>query len=721
MPPINLSTSSDSSAGDTPIEWSIHLRDAHHARLQHLAESINDTARRARVALSLMLILAIYIGYMVDSVRDEDLLANKFIEWPQLGIEFSAVQTYAIAPAILLYLHAQLLFILSVLARERRRYEFLTAKGSLPQREYGDWLSAFSVVQSAVSGSNAQRALPRTLAWLGVEFVPLALLLIVCVSFVRYQSSLITGIHYAVFVVDLMLVMCINWRIIDWRIADWGIWIIVRCRCDYTKHPKVLERLKAMRRYRRCGQWCRQSQGDRRRRTLLVGSRFCLVMRALYKFLTACMWRIIIWVWRAIIFIYVLIFPVYAYTSLFDWESEDEKRETVADRETLRDVRASGSQRPGADRLLKCSRQRSLVRRYLHLGERPKIEKINLSGKKLRRIVMEGVRLEGIVELRNAELSEACLAEAKLVGRVDFEGAQLKGANLYGVSLREDKGESGEVIFVRARLSEANIGFARLRGADFTDSEAKGAKFVDAILQGAIFRGAELRDADFSRANLQDADFRSSKAERAEFFGADLRGATFFGAELRDADFAAADLTGARLRLANLVEADLTGARLRNADLTGAQLQEVHLGGAQLQGAILGRGRLRCPNVDDAQICGGDFGVGLQCVDLFGVRLEGRDLRWTDLKWADLRGADLGEADLRWADLREANLTAADLRGADLGGTQLRNADLRGAWLQEVHLGGAQLQGAILGGARLQCPSVDDAQICGGGANCGAR
>ena len=51
-----------------------NTREARHARLRSLADSINDTARMARNSLSLLLIVALYLFLTLISSTDENLL-----------------------------------------------------------------------------------------------------------------------------------------------------------------------------------------------------------------------------------------------------------------------------------------------------------------------------------------------------------------------------------------------------------------------------------------------------------------------------------------------------------------------------------------------------------------------------------------------------------------------------------------------------------------------
>ncbi len=80
----------------------------------------------------------------------------------------------------------------------------------------------------------------------------------------------------------------------------------------------------------------------------------------------------------------------------------------------------------------------------------------------------------------------------------------------------ESEGKKGEI----ARLYEANLQKAFLRGANL-----QGAKLFGANLQGAYLSGANLQGADLRGANLQGADLRGANLSRARMIKANLRGA----------------------------------------------------------------------------------------------------------------------------------------------------------------------------------------------------
>lgn len=124
---------------------------------------------------------------------------------------------------------------LSVLARKIGTFEVAlkeefpdTAPPSIQEKveakrkECRDWLSAFAFVQLFRLPSGAPHV-SKVLVWLGVEAVPLILLFVLDLSFVRYQSDLITWEHHIIFVIDLTFLAWFNWQVLTGRF--WVRWI----------------------------------------------------------------------------------------------------------------------------------------------------------------------------------------------------------------------------------------------------------------------------------------------------------------------------------------------------------------------------------------------------------------------------------------------------------------------------------------------------------------
>ena len=107
---------------------------------------------------------------------------------------------------------------------------------------------------------------------------------------------------------------------------------------------------------------------------------------------------------------------------------------------------------------------------------------------------------------------------------------------------------------------------------DWGGANLKGANLWGADLKGANLEGANLWGADLKGANLEGANLWGANLEGANLRGADLWGANMKGANLKGANLKGACLKGAFLEGANLEEANLDGANMRGANLRGANL-----------------------------------------------------------------------------------------------------------------------------------------------------
>ena len=594
------------------------MREAQRARLHRLADSINDTARMARTSLSLVLLVALYLGLTLVASTDENLLLNGQVTLPQAGVGISVEKSYIFAPPIFFYLHIQLLFLLSVLARKVRTFEAalkeefpdallpkLQNKVEVKREECWEWLSAFAFVQLFRRAPGMPHVLKlgaRTFAWFGIEAVPLALLFVIDISFVRYQSAGITWSHHGIFILDLVSIIIFN-RLV-FRRRGWIQW----------KNSPGLPALRFNRR---------------------ISAKSAMVMSA--------------WLWTsvrgmvAICMVLLLIYAAHPPHAANDqrsiWREDDRKfwQAVRCDGENLLDAGPcywwglgcryldvrnkwllSTSPKDLVDPILDGSVSETAVDiRQFHLGSP------NLARRKLRFAKFGSVYLQG-VDFRQAELQGADLEEANLQG-ADLGRAQLQGADLGGAELQEAD-------LRRAELQEANLRGAELRRANLRGAELQETNLRGAELQRANLRGAKLQEADLRRAELQGANLR----------GAELQGANLRRAELQGANLRGAELQGANLRRAELQGADLRGAELQEADLRRAELRGANLGGAELQEANLRRTKLQGANLEEAK----------------------------------LQGANLEEAKLQRANLRRAKLQRANLRGAELQGANLREAEL---------------------------------------------
>ena len=185
-----------------------------HERFRALADSINSTALMARTTLGLVLLVGVYLIITLLSSSDSAFIRNSTVTLPQLNIGLSIETSYALAPPVFLYLHFQLLFFLHVLKKKMDQFETLiedtfSLTDTHLRSEVRSYLSAFSFVQLFQSENTIKYA-AMFLTFVGVNIFPLLILFALDISFLRYQSSLITFSHHVWFLFDIALLWHFN-------------------------------------------------------------------------------------------------------------------------------------------------------------------------------------------------------------------------------------------------------------------------------------------------------------------------------------------------------------------------------------------------------------------------------------------------------------------------------------------------------------------------------
>ncbi len=97
-----------------------------------------------------------------------------------------------------------------------------------------------------------------------------------------------------------------------------------------------------------------------------------------------------------------------------------------------------------------------------------------------------------------------------------------------------------------AWLNGAQLGGARLHGADLESAYLKGANLVQASLQGASLDKAQLQMAFLVRAHLEGVSFEQANLQGAYLDCAHLQGASLVEAQVQGASVGEADLRGVR-------------------------------------------------------------------------------------------------------------------------------------------------------------------------------
>lgn len=535
-------------------EYSLY-NEAQSLRLRALADSVNETARMARTTLSILLIVALYLALTLFASTDENLLRQGQVKIPQLDMGLPVVQSHIFAPLIFLFLHSHALLMLSVLARKMRTFEvavredILATKGSharaTKRKEYRDWLSSFAFVQRFQRDAEISCA-SRVISSLATSAIPLTLLFIIDISFVRYQNTSITRGHHIIFLSDLVLVVLFYWKLSGQRVVF---------------NPRLFGQ-RVVRMLRHFVILAKRIVSNSRLRGPRMMKLFRWVGKLIYGLIASFM----------VLLLYFAAHP----------PGEDESPQSIWQNGksiTLKELFGTILGSHNFLDVVPC-RLWAMGCRYLDVRNlKDQEEKFSLVKR----------------NLRFARFDSAVFKS------VNFSGAQLQGANFSGQAQLQG------VILQNARLQGANFSRAQLQGAYFSGAHFERTKttnfyganlqradFFNTKLQGAYISGVDLQGAYFQQAQVQGMDLRQVKLQGADLSGAQLQGTDLQEAQLQGANLSGAELEGANLSEAQLQGADLSGAKLEGANLSGAQLQGADLLDAQLEGVNLKNAGLQC-------------------------------------------------------------------------------------------------------------------------------
>ena len=565
----------------------------HRDRLRALAESANETARMARVNVSLTLIVALYLTLTLLTASDENIVRNTVVTLPQFETGVSLKLSYLFAPIVFVYLHGQTLFLLVVLARKVRRFEETCTSVFKDDQEAAaecrNWLSAVSLVQGLLNTGGFARA-ARGLTWIGTVGVPLLLLLLIDVAFLRHRSTGISLIHHVCFCADLAGV--------------WIFWRHIGTQRPAFRWRDLFDALNPRLRHDKT-----ESLGS-----VVLSARKPIAQGIAILLLVALLW-------------------IYAWPITHD--TDQTPAGSDAGFHILDDLMCPLSPWGGFCRTLNLYRADlgGVDLRNANLWG-ANLEEADLTGADLRHVSLQYADLLNAelarANLRSADLQQAILMIADLQA-ADLTRANLRNANLWRANLQSARLQN--VDLGRATVENANLHSADLGDASLTNANLRGANLQEANLTRAAMFGADLRGADLHSAISQSVGFQNANLREARLQNADLR-----GADLEDADLSSTSAQGA----------DLRGASLRRAVLRGADLRSADLRGARLSGVDLRLANLREANMQDATLRGAD----LRDTNLQDALLAAADLQNADLREANLRGADMSRSDLRGAILQ---------------------------------------------------------------------
>ena len=173
-----------------------------------LLEAVNRSSDTAHTAWLIFLGIMAYLMIAVAGVTHRDLLLERAVQLPILGVPIPLVQFFQFAPIFLLLFHLGLISQLVLLARKTLEFDISvrqlepTSRRTHPLRLE---LHNFFFVQG-VAGPHRSAIMSlflHSMSWLTLAILPVVLLLFIQISFLAYHDAVITWTHRIALLMDI--------------------------------------------------------------------------------------------------------------------------------------------------------------------------------------------------------------------------------------------------------------------------------------------------------------------------------------------------------------------------------------------------------------------------------------------------------------------------------------------------------------------------------------
>src|SRR6516165_4176281 len=160
--------------------------------LASLIAAVNDGAKSAQTGVLGFTLVGLYLLATAFSTTDEDLLLQHTMSVSQIGVQVPVIFSLAIAPVVFLFLHTYTLIRYDMLAINLRQFQ---TEASLLRKEDEERCRQLLANVEFIQARTAPRDSPlysrvyRFIAWLLLAGFPVATLIAVQVSSLRYQSN----------------------------------------------------------------------------------------------------------------------------------------------------------------------------------------------------------------------------------------------------------------------------------------------------------------------------------------------------------------------------------------------------------------------------------------------------------------------------------------------------------------------------------------------------
>ena len=520
--------------------------------VERAVAALNEASGQVSAVWATFLSLLAYLAVAVGATTHVDLLLEKPIRLPLLGVDLGLFAFYGAAPFLLLIFHLYFLVQLYALAGKAHalNHTLLDVPAMASRDALRRRLHVFMLTQ-ALAGPHrgfVPRLLLRLTLWLTAVFLPIAVLVFVQLRFLPYHSETMTWWHRTAILLDLAIL--------------WALWPLILHPSgamrpflrDLVAPVRGLPRRLRDRTGPGYGELLRQVRAGR------IGLRGIIAAWRQHRLVTREMEMATDAVqaagWLLVASVLVAMFSIIVVTV------------------------------PGGH----------LERRLVALADLwlPASAVRTVDGQRM--LTLTAVLLEGRIDpitqapasplYRNLVIVQRDLVDDALYAKAEvslpLRGRRLDYATIAGVDLHQ-----------------ADLTGAMLQGADLSWTDLQGAVLTGADLRGARLEGAQLTGAMLAQARLQNASMPGVQLQGADLDGADLTDAALNGARLQGVALLGADLQGAELVGVDLRGASLLGSRLGAALIAQTNLSLTDLRDVGTSGTNVGRLPQR-PDDDDA-------------------------------------------------------------------------------------------------------------------------
>jgi uncharacterized protein YjbI with pentapeptide repeats len=618
--------------------------------LTELLRAVNETAVTSRNIVTALLATAITLAATIIASSDEAILRDTLQAPFSISASVRLSTAYALMPPVFLFLHINALLQLKLL--KERLDAFKAAIPTATERDWWRCLHGLAFVQSWIGDDTGDRLRDRlyrclltTVGFTSIALVPLGLLFLTQISFLRYQSESITWLHRVIVTVDIVLLFWFS---------------------------RVLQPLSPMRRTRVARFFHRRSQLHRRSRK--ANGR---VAESLRRWMSATALSVNHPLQRPGYLAFGLIFWVLAWTQAtvptgdepgcqvrWDWRASIAYWTPETNQSRPADIATSADDATPADVAKYLAEEQLAMTRRSARSERWSfgsfvdlvfLPAFGLGYTECPQLInrrsqppIVGEPIPDTPSTPERDPNNWPIGRANVFDRWTCSQWRLacRYLDLHDQVFLNASSTPTSIDVFTADPVERETAKSRMLGLNLRERNLRFADLQSTTLLGADLRGADLTKIQAESANLQ----HSLTSETTRLIEADLRKARLQKTNLTGSRFEGADLTEAWMQGANLANALLQGANLRGARLQGANLE-----GARMTGAVLDRAKLQMASLDSATLEG---------ATIIGANLSGTSLYGATLLGSDFAGSRLLFADLAYSDLSGVQLTGADARGA---------------------------------------------------------